>query len=86
VTPKKYVIAGNYNQYKTWLIHNEYEPFVWNYVSDSQMIRGIQNPTGVFIGTWYERPDIQSILTTLVIATKTTNDGIMKAVKFYESI
>lgn len=36
------------------------------YVSGVDRLRGHSNPSGFFIGTWYERPDIRDILAVLL--------------------
>ena len=44
--------------------------FVW--VKDRNQLMGIRNPHGWFYGTWYDLPDLQDIMTQLIIST----DGI----------
>lgn len=73
---KYFVIAENYNQALTWTQLNKkriYEqqglqPGRMKYVQSVETLRGIREPKGIFIGTWYKRPDIESIITQLQIA------------------
>ena len=44
--------------------------FVW--VRSREQLMGIRNPHGWFYGTWYDLPDLQDIMTQLVLST----DGI----------
>lgn len=61
-----YVIAGNHAQYVEYKIrkHRENDGGVeeYVYVSSVNTIRGIRDPSGVFIGTWRDRTDIMDIL------------------------
>ena len=51
----------------------------WVYVYDSSTIRGIRNPTGRLIGTWYEREDAMDILVALRVASDVKNENLEKA-------
>jgi hypothetical protein len=71
------VIAGNndeYNQYtRKKLEESEYSATLNVYSADALV--GISNPTGVFIGTWSNRPDLYEVLEMLVnIKTRTNPD------------
>ena len=61
-----YVIAGNHAQYVEYKRrkHRENDGGVeeYVYVSSVNTIRGIRDPSGVFIGTWRDRTDIMDIL------------------------
>lgn len=41
----------------------------YKYVHSIDVLRGIRNPTGVFIGTWIERKDLAGIFQTLLYST-----------------
>jgi hypothetical protein len=53
---KNYIIAGNHAEYIDWLNRKILSPSAHVYVSGPDTIRGIRNPHGRFIGTWYKRP------------------------------
>lgn len=86
--PHKWVIAGTREEYKHWLrsrpeaLHGEYA-----YVADVVMLKGYSKPTGIFIGTWYDRPDIDNILNQLLIASEgVRSEGLMKALAIREEV
>lgn len=73
---KYYVIAGNNNQYLDFAKKKvEYAWYSGNtrtslsdyvYVSRPDQLRGILNPKGYFVGTWYDNDHIREILNVLV--------------------
>jgi len=72
---KIYVIAGTLWQAKEWImqdIEKKYpnDPSVtishYVYVDSASRLRGLNNPHGVFIGTWRSRSDIKEIVETLL--------------------
>jgi len=72
---KIYVIAGTSSQAKGWImqdIEKKYpnDPSVtisnYVYVDSASRLRGLNNPHGVFIGTWRSRSDIKEIVENLL--------------------
>lgn len=73
---KIFVIAGNRQQADQWIKTNLEKrsksgstTLSWSdyvVVSDVNKLRGIQDPHGVFIGTWRERLDTYEIVQTLI--------------------
>jgi hypothetical protein len=70
---KHYVIAGNYEQYMNFLAE-QFNKDVdasgifdhgYLYVHDIQTLRGHENISGTFYGTWYDRKDIFDIINTI---------------------
>lgn len=59
---RKYVIAGNYQQYKQWLNETNRSPNEFVYVDGVQNLIGLQEVHGYFIGTWNERKDIVEVI------------------------
>jgi hypothetical protein len=59
------VIAGNNNEYQEYIRTRINHEQTYYYVRDSYMLRGLTNPDGVFIGSWYHRPDIKELLELL---------------------
>ena len=91
---KTFVIAGSFIQANDWIqqnityhanTHGAWRSFLGDYiiVSDSSKLRGTSDPHGIFIGTWYERPDIREILTTLLTQCRNDNKGVLKAIQYY---
>lgn len=86
---KTYIIAGNSEQARNWLREKEYytgfsyKPNDFQIVTDIQQLKGIENPSGVFVGTWYAREGIGSILDELLARSRVTNPGIVKAFQVY---
>jgi hypothetical protein len=72
---KIFVIAGNREQANEWIKgnltkrHNAGETDIsWSdyvIVSEVNKLRGIQDPHGVFVGTWKQRVDLLQIMNTL---------------------
>ena len=81
---KTLVIAGNRQQADQWIKSNldkramsGVTTLSWSdyiVVTDAMKIKGISNPTGVFIGTWMERADLEPIFQQLLISTDITTN------------
>jgi hypothetical protein len=72
-----YIISGNHNEFNAWkkkpeILENYFHQFV--YVSGVDSLRGIREPHGKLIGTWYNRPDLNDILHQLLVAGSFTID------------
>ena len=75
--PKYFVISGNHDQFVEWKKRN-YPEMLLNhqienlsdivYVSSVHVLKGYSNPTGVFIGNWYRRKDIEDIFIQLRVS------------------
>jgi hypothetical protein len=73
-----YIISGTNEQYLNFVKRKVSES--WNvgdtdismsnfvYVRSPDQLRGIRDPRGYFIGTWYENPNIVQILNQLVVS------------------
>lgn len=77
----KFVIAGTQYQYKDWLSKNGHNPQDYCYVHDVRVFHGTEDPHGLFIGTWYERPDIGMIIDMVRVRQKNFDRE-----KFFEGI
>jgi hypothetical protein len=72
---KNYIIAGTYEQYKNWIKRKILSPATHVCVSSPAVLRGVQNPQGWFIGTWYDRDDMEEIFEVLLRATDITTES-----------
>jgi hypothetical protein len=74
---KQLVIAGTYDQAQLW-IHNDLakrsaagettlSQSEYTVVHNPDQLRGMRDPTGVFVATWRERADIFEILNMLLV-------------------
>ena len=79
MSQKIYIISGNYDQYKQWTWERGVDRTHFVFVAAPDAFRGIENPGGRFIGTWYERPDAFDILMQLRICSRQPNLAIEKA-------
>lgn len=79
---KKFVIAGNWNEFTYYTRDKILDGTSYVYVSSPETLHGHHDIHGVFIGTWRERKDIADILDTLI--TRTTNTDVIK--DLYEQI
>ena len=50
----------------------------YGYVHNVNVVRGVRNPTGVFIGTWKKRKDIFDIVSVLRSAQDVPNKALRK--------
>lgn len=73
---KTLVIAGNANEAKYWIIQDLGKKYPSNtslnmsdyiIVSNPDQLRGMKDPTGIFVGTWKQRPDIFELLNMLLV-------------------
>jgi hypothetical protein len=67
-----FVVAGNYEQYRNWMniARRSDSGTDYRYVDGVDNIRGQSDIRGIFIGTWYKRHDITSILVCLHMANR----------------
>lgn len=83
-----YVIAGTEPQAYEW-INRKLEERIRNgefpnqideykYVHSPIVLRGIQDPHGIFIGTWRDRKDLKEIVEVLLYASYGKNQTIKK--------
>jgi len=79
MSKRHFIVAGNYEQYSQWIKERGLSSSDWVYVFDTNNIRGIRNPTGRLVGTWYEREDAMNILTALMVASDVRNENLEKA-------
>jgi hypothetical protein len=76
---KYYVIAGDYNQFRTFILRKAMDMYQGGntsitlshfvYVSGPETLRGLRNPRGFFFGTWRKRTDLKYILPSLLHQT-----------------
>ena len=64
---KTLVIAGNYDQANIWMHARQKQTVTHTVVHNADQLRGMRNPSGVFVGTWREREDIFEILNMLLV-------------------
>lgn len=58
---EKYVVAGNYSQFTNYVNKNLKDGVFYIYVYGPDQLRGLSEISGVFIGTFEERKDIEEI-------------------------
>ena len=82
---KTFVIAGTKREADYWIITDLSKKYPFNtsmsmsdyvYVSSPEKLKGISDPHGVFIGTWYERPDMLEVIQTLRLCTRVRNEKL----------
>jgi hypothetical protein len=87
---KIYVIAGTYHEANYWIINDLGKKYPSNtslsmsdyvYVSTADVLRGVRDPHGVFVGNWLGRPDIKKIVEALMIASHHVNPALGKIYK-----
>jgi len=63
----KYVVAGNWNQYMDYCKKKAGDDIHYIYVTGVERLRGLSEISGVFVGTFHERLDIEEIKTQIQI-------------------
>jgi hypothetical protein len=69
--PIYWIIAGHHEEYVDYIRHirsnhpEKLEQCDYRYVNDPNMLRGLQEIHGSFIGTWYLRPEATQIYETI---------------------
>jgi hypothetical protein len=59
---KKYVVAGNYQEYNEFMHrHRDTPNEVYVYVDSAEHLKGMINIEGYYVGTYYKRHDIGAI-------------------------
>lgn len=58
----KYIIAGSFNEYRLYIRDKQLDGIQYKWVSNVDSIRGLNDISGVFIGTWADRDDIVKII------------------------
>ena len=76
---KMFIIAGNYDQYKQWIWERGLSTTDFVFVAAADAFRGVRNPHGRLIGTWYERPDAMDILVAMRVSSDKVNENLEKA-------
>lgn len=69
------VVAGTYKEYEYYRRQNQFTSH-YRYVASPDMLRGLRDTRGVFIGSWRQRKDIKEILNNL-IAANTSNQVLI---------
>lgn len=82
---KIFVIAGTKLEADYWIINDLSKKYPSNtsismsdyvYVSSPEKLKGISDPHGVFVGTWYERSDMLEVIQTLRHRTWAKNEKL----------
>ena len=77
---KKYIVAGNYEEYNEFMFRhrdNRTESFV--YVDSYTQLKGMLNIEGYYVGTYYKRGDIGAIK-DIIKMSKNTNGYVTEPV------
>ncbi len=85
--PNLFVISRTWEEYEKFKINclnnGKYTNHKMVYVSSVNILRGYNNPDGVFIGEWWERSDIDDIMLVLLASVnRDKNDGLKTALRF----
>lgn len=62
------VVAGTHQEFENYKRQNQFTSH-YRYVSNPDMVRGLRDLHGVFIGSFRQRKDIIQIVDNLIIAT-----------------
>ena len=65
--PVKYVVAGNYGEYKAYIKHKPRIEFYYRYVDSIDILRGLSDIDGFYYGTYESRHDINEIRAAIAI-------------------
>ena len=56
-----YIVSGNYKEYTDYVCRNRFKDERHMYVHNVDYLRGLNEIKGFYIGTYYNRPDIEAI-------------------------
>jgi len=90
------VVAGNKKEYEDYIRsecnhrtengETTVSLFDYTYVYSDMNVRGLKNPTGVFIGTWRERSDIDVIFYMLLSSFDLDHPSVNKLKNLYATL
>ena len=70
---KKYIVAGNYEEYNEFMYrHRDTPNEVYVYVDSYTQLKGIVNIEGYYVGTYYKRHDIGAIKDIIKMSKNTS--------------
>ena len=70
---KKYVVAGNYQEYNEFMYrHRDTPNEVYVYVDSYTQLKGMVNIEGYYVGTYYKRHDIEAIKDIIKMSKNTS--------------
>jgi len=73
---KKYIVAGNYQEYNDFMHrHRDTPNEVYVYVDSADHLKGMINIEGYYVGTYYKRHDIGEIKEVIRISKLYVNNG-----------
>jgi len=77
---KKYIVAGNYEEYNEFMFRHRDNPNeVYVYVDSYTQLKGMTNIEGYYVGTYYKRGDIGAIK-DIIKMSKNTNGYVVEPV------
>ncbi len=82
---KLFIIAGNHDQFREYQ-RKDTSSDILVYVSSIDTLRGIREPKGKFIGTWYRREDINKIIYQLSVAGSLSQEKREKLALYLSSL
>jgi hypothetical protein len=82
---KLFIIAGNYEQFREYQ-RKDTSSDILVYVSSIDTLRGMREPKGKFIGTWYRREDINKIIYQLSAAGSLSQEKREKLALYLSSL
>jgi hypothetical protein len=68
-----YIICGNYSEYIRYVNRTQtFKPLDKRllFVTDREIFRGTVNPTGIFVGSWRDRLDIDKLMEMLYVCMR----------------
>ena len=73
------VVAGTYQEYQDYKKRSQLTGH-YQYVANPDMVRGLRDPHGIFIGSFRQRRDIKQIVQNLILAS-TSNQVLVDLMK-----
>jgi len=64
----KYIIAGNYSEYKNFIKRKKFDENYYKFVNNADTLRGLRNIHGYYVGSWKNRTDIEDLKLAIEIA------------------
>jgi len=74
---KKYIVSGTYEEYNEFVYKRRNEVNTsYVYVQHATQLTGLSNIEGIYIGTYFKRPDIEEIKERIALSKRSTDKEI----------
>lgn len=77
VRKKKFIVSGTYAEYSAWIQKKGFDKHEYIYVGGEHTLIGHENIEGFYIGTYYNREDLEAIRQRINLSKRSIVTGIV---------